>query len=51
MGHDGAMAHDHKFRFAAQLSTAPGGTARSWADQARRVEALGYSTLLMPEKF
>ena len=51
MGHDGAMAHDHKFRFAAQLSTAPGGTARSWADQARRVEALGYSTLLMPDHF
>jgi len=45
------MAHDHKFRFAAQLSTAPGGTARSWADQARRVEALGYSTLLMPDHF
>ncbi|HUY65293.1 MAG TPA: TIGR03621 family F420-dependent LLM class oxidoreductase [Acidimicrobiales bacterium] len=45
------MAHDHKFRFAAQLGTAPGGTARSWADQARRVEALGYSTLLMPDHF
>ena len=51
MGHDEAMAHDHKFRFAAQLGTAPGGTARSWADQARRVEALGYSTLLMPDHF
>ena len=45
------MAQDHKFRFAAQLSTAPGGTARSWADQARRVEELGYSTLLMPDHF
>lgn len=45
------MAHPRKFRFAAQLSTAPGGTAASWADQARRVEDLGYSTLLMPDHF
>ena len=45
------MAHDHKFRFAAQLSKAPEGTARSWADQARRAESLGYSTLLMPDHF
>ncbi len=45
------MAHARTFRFAAQLSRAPGGTARSWADQARRVEALGYSTLLMPDHF
>jgi probable F420-dependent oxidoreductase len=51
MGQDGAMAHDHKFRFAAQLSTAPGGTARSWAEQARRAEDLGYSALLMPDHF
>ena len=47
----GAMAHDHRFRFAAQLSTAPEGTARSWADQARKAEDLGYSALLMPDHF
>ena len=45
------MAHDHAFRFAAQLSTTPDGTARSWADQARRAEDLGYSALLMPDHF
>jgi probable F420-dependent oxidoreductase len=45
------MAHDRKFRFAAQLSKAPAGTARSWADQARRAEDLGYSTLFMPDHF
>src|ERR1700683_2759731 len=51
MRHDGAMTDHHPFRFAAQLSKAPGGTARSWAEQARRVEDLGYSTLLMPDHF
>ncbi len=45
------MAHDRKFRFAAQLSKAPDGTARSWAEQARRAEDLGYSTLFMPDHF
>ena len=45
------MAHDRKFRFAAQLSKAPDGTARSWAAQARQAEDLGYSTLLMPDHF
>jgi probable F420-dependent oxidoreductase len=45
------MPHDRKFRFAAQLSKAPNGTASSWADQARRAEDLGYSTLLMPDHF
>jgi probable F420-dependent oxidoreductase len=45
------MAHDRKFRFAAQLSTSPDGSARSWADQARRAEDLGYSSLLMPDHF
>ena len=45
------MAHDRKFRFAAQLSKSPDGTARSWAEQARRVEDLGYSALLMPDHF
>jgi probable F420-dependent oxidoreductase len=45
------MAHDRKFRFAAQLSKAPEGTAASWAEQARRAEDLGYSSLLMPDHF
>jgi probable F420-dependent oxidoreductase len=45
------MPHDRKFRFAAQLSKGPEGTARSWAEQARRAEDLGYSTLLMPDHF
>ena len=49
--HDGAMAHDRKFRFAAQLSKAPDGSARSWAEQARKAEDLGYSALLMPDHF
>jgi probable F420-dependent oxidoreductase len=41
----------HPFRFAAQLSRAADGTAQAWADQARRVEELGYSALLMPDHF
>ena len=45
------MAHDRKFRFAAQLSKAPDGSARSWAEQARKAEDLGYSALLMPDHF
>src|SRR5580658_5199706 len=45
------MAHDRKFRFAAQLSRAPDGSAASWAAQARRAEELGYSALLMPDHF
>jgi probable F420-dependent oxidoreductase len=45
------MAHDRRFRFAAQLSTASPGTARAWADQARRAEDLGYSVLSMPDHF
>jgi probable F420-dependent oxidoreductase len=45
------MAHGRKFRFAAQLSKGPDGTARSWAEQARRAEDLGYSALLMPDHF
>jgi probable F420-dependent oxidoreductase len=43
------MAHARRFRFAAQLSSAPDG--RSWAEQARKVEDLGFSTLLMPDHF
>ena len=45
------MAHDRKFRFAAQLSRAPDGSAASWAEQARKAESLGYSALLMPDHF
>ncbi|HLI72833.1 MAG TPA: TIGR03621 family F420-dependent LLM class oxidoreductase [Acidimicrobiales bacterium] len=45
------MPHPRKFRFAAQLSKAPDGSARSWAEQARKAEDLGYSTLLMPDHF
>jgi probable F420-dependent oxidoreductase len=45
------MVHDRKFRFAAQLSRAPDGTARSWAEQARKAEDLGYSALMMPDHF
>src|SRR5580658_6426148 len=45
------MAHPRRFRFAAQLSKAPEGTGPSWAGQARKVEELGYSTLLMPDHF
>jgi probable F420-dependent oxidoreductase len=42
---------NHPFRFAAQLSVSPDDTAKGWAEQARKVEDLGYSTLLMPDHF
>src|SRR6202050_1790339 len=45
------MAHPRRFRFAAQLSRAPEGTGEAWAEQARKVEDLGFSTLLMPDHF
>lgn len=45
------MAHARPFRFAAQLSATPAGTARAWAEQARRAEDLGYSVLSMPDHF
>jgi len=51
MGHHVGMPHDHAFRFAAQLSRSPDGTARGWAAQARRAEDLGYAALLMPDHF
>jgi probable F420-dependent oxidoreductase len=41
----------HPFRFAAQLSGSPDGTAKGWVEQARKAEDLGYSTLLMPDHF
>jgi probable F420-dependent oxidoreductase len=37
------------FRFAAQLRVA--GSAREWAEAARKVEDLGYSSLTMPDHF
>ena len=39
----------HKFRFAVQTSS--GHTREEWAEKARRVESLGYSTLLIPDHF
>jgi probable F420-dependent oxidoreductase len=45
------VPHARRFRFAAQLSTAPDQTGPSWAEQARKVEDLGFSTLLMPDHF
>jgi probable F420-dependent oxidoreductase len=43
------MAHDRKFRFGVQSGGAT--SAREWRDKARKVEALGYSTLFMPDHF
>jgi probable F420-dependent oxidoreductase len=37
------------FRFAVQASTSR--SAAEWAEQARRIEGLGYSTLFMPDHF
>jgi len=45
------MPHARTFRFAAQLSRPPGDSPRAWAEQARKAEDLGYSTLLMPDHF
>ena len=38
-----------KFRFGVQASTAR--TGAEWAEQARKIEDLGYSTLFMPDHF
>lgn len=43
------MAHDRRFRFGVQLSTAT--SADEWATLARRAEELGYSTVFMPDHF
>jgi probable F420-dependent oxidoreductase len=43
------MAHDRRFRFGAQLHQPLPGL--SWADSARRLEELGYSTLFLPDHF
>jgi probable F420-dependent oxidoreductase len=46
------MPPSHPFRFAAQLSSAGDDkTAKGWTDQAKKIEDLGYSTLLMPDHF
>jgi probable F420-dependent oxidoreductase len=39
----------HKFRFAVQTSS--GRAREEWAEKARKVESLGYSTLLIPDHF
>jgi probable F420-dependent oxidoreductase len=43
------MSASRKFRFGVQAST--GRTGLEWAEQARKVEGLGYSTLFMPDHF
>jgi probable F420-dependent oxidoreductase len=43
------MAHDRKFRFGVQCSSAS--TAAEWRDRARKMEDLGYSTLFSPDHF
>jgi probable F420-dependent oxidoreductase len=43
------MPHDRRFRFGIQLTQPFAGL--SWSDTARKVEALGYSTLFVPDHF
>jgi probable F420-dependent oxidoreductase len=43
------MAHDRKFRFGVQVSSAA--SASEWRDKARKMEDLGYSTLFTPDHF
>jgi probable F420-dependent oxidoreductase len=43
------MTGGHAFRFGVQASTAR--TGAEWAQQARKIEGLGYSTLFMPDHF
>lgn len=43
------MPHDHRFRFGIQLSQPFAGS--TWSETARQVEALGYSTLFVPDHF
>jgi probable F420-dependent oxidoreductase len=45
------MPKTHPFRFSAQLSNVPDKTGSGWAEQAKKVEDLGYSALLMPDHF
>ena len=39
----------HKFRFGIQTGQAP--SAQAWADKARKIEELGYSTIFIPDHF
>jgi probable F420-dependent oxidoreductase len=43
------MAHERRFRFGVQTGGAA--SAREWAEKVRRIEAMGYSTLSMPDHF
>jgi probable F420-dependent oxidoreductase len=43
------MADVRKFRFGAQVAKAA--SAKEWKEKARKVEALGYSTFLIPDHF
>lgn len=43
------MAHDRRFRFGVQISTAT--SADEWATLARRAEELGYSSVFIPDHF
>jgi probable F420-dependent oxidoreductase len=43
------MTHDRKFRFGIQAATAASGA--EWAALARKVEDLGYSSLMIPDHF
>jgi probable F420-dependent oxidoreductase len=43
------MPHERAFRFGLQLAT--GASAEGWAEQAKRAEDLGFSSLLMPDHF
>ncbi len=43
------MAHDRRFRFGVQISTAT--SADEWSALARRAEDLGYSSVFMPDHF
>src|SRR5262245_49216927 len=43
------MSHPRKFRFGVQTTNI--GSAKDWRERARKVEALGYSTLFMPDHF
>ena len=43
------MPHDHKFRFGVQNSR--GASAEDWAEKARKIEDLGYSSLFVPDHF
>ena len=45
------MAYPRPFRFGVQCSTPPDYSPKAWADLARTVESLGYSTLTVADHF